>query len=273
MFRSLAGQLLTRAATVVPTSSLTPTTAATATTITNRLASTQPGGVAPADMPYLHHGTRPRHANPKFKSPRKRASKLFLEINNDAVIASKERNPAVLGTNFRVGDSIEIEMVEKGGINSTMIEKVRGVVLGRINRGLGSSVYIRDVVFGEPIDRKIPLHSPLLKKITLLETNFVFKGRRKIKRAKLYYLRDRLPQGAFLIDPRAMYILYYIRYVTLRWLCTIYMVAFFSFSNSVWLFHLTPCLPSFSFAIFLVRTLYLHNRNPSDQMVNTVGIL
>ena len=91
-----------------------------------------------------------------------------------------------------------------GGVNSTQqLNKVRGVVLGRTNRGLGSGVYLRDVVMGEPINRKIPLHSPLVKKIDLLEENFVFKGRRKIKRAKLYYLKDRLPNGTY-------YLFYYI---------------------------------------------------------------
>eukprot|EP00521_Asterionellopsis_glacialis_P000279 CAMPEP_0195249958 /NCGR_PEP_ID=MMETSP0706-20130129/2427_1 /TAXON_ID=33640 /ORGANISM="Asterionellopsis glacialis, Strain CCMP134" /LENGTH=182 /DNA_ID=CAMNT_0040301863 /DNA_START=176 /DNA_END=724 /DNA_ORIENTATION=- len=161
-----------------------------------RMLSTQApknGGVAPADMPYLHHGKRPRYPSPKFKQPRKRASKLFAQINDEAVQESKARNPAVLDVPFRVGDAIEIEMVSSGGVDSKNRERVRGVVLGKVNRGLGSAVYIRDVVFGEPIDRKIPLHSPLLKKLTVLEENFVFKGKRKVKRAKLYYLRDRLP--------------------------------------------------------------------------------
>lgn len=85
-------------------------------------------------------------------------------------------------------------MVAQGGVNSSSTEKVRGVVLGMTKRQLGTGVYLRDVVFGEPIDRKIPLYSPLLKNITVLEENFVFKKKRKIKRAKLYYLRDRLPQ-------------------------------------------------------------------------------
>lgn len=41
----------------------------------------------------LHHGKRPRfRGNPKFKSPRKRASKLFAEIQQEAVEANKEKN-------------------------------------------------------------------------------------------------------------------------------------------------------------------------------------
>lgn len=83
-------------------------------------------------------------------------------------------------------------MVYEGGVNSKKIEKVRGVVLGHIKRGLGSSVKLRDVLWGVPIERQIPLHSPLLKSLKVLEENFIYKGRRKVKRAKLYFLRDRL---------------------------------------------------------------------------------
>lgn len=144
----------------------------------------------------MHHGKRPRFRNrPKFKSPRKRASKLLDELNKEAVAASIERNKPVLSTPFRVGDAIEIQHVDQGGVHSKQTDKMRGVVLGRVNRGLNSSVYIRDVVFGEPIDRKIHLHSPLLKNLKVLEENFVFKGKKKVKRAKLYYLRNRLPTG------------------------------------------------------------------------------
>jgi len=39
----------------------------------------------------------------------------------------------------------------------------------------------------------VPLHSPLLRSLEVLEKNFVFKGKRKVKRAKLYYLSDRNP--------------------------------------------------------------------------------
>ena len=144
----------------------------------------------------LHHGKRPRFRNrPKFKSPRKRASTLLNLLNNEAVEHSIQRNPAVLQTPFRVGDAIEIQHVDQGGVQSKQVDKMRGVVLGKVNRGLATSVYLRDVVFGEPIDRKVHLHSPLLKSLQVLEENFVFKKKRRVKRAKLYYLRDRLPTG------------------------------------------------------------------------------
>jgi Ribosomal protein L19 len=50
-------------------------------------------------------------------------------------------------------------------------------------------------VFGVPVERRVPLHSPLVRSIKVLESNFVYKNRRKVKRAKLYFLRDRNPVG------------------------------------------------------------------------------
>jgi len=152
-------------------------------------------------MPYLHHGKRPRFRGyKKFKSPRKRASKLLDELNKEAVEKSKASNPAMWEAGFRVGDSIEIQMVTQGGVNakdgdskSQDIEKIRGVVLGIINRGLNSSVIMRDVVYGLPIERKIPMHSPMVKDAKVLEHNFIFKGKKKIKRSKLYYFRNLNP--------------------------------------------------------------------------------
>lgn len=128
----------------------------------------------------------------KFESPRKRANKIMMEVQEDA--KKNAHNPKVHDVHFRVGDSIELTMISQGGVNSNETEKIRGVVLGIDKRGLGTGFYLRDVVFGEPVDRKIPLYSPLIKDIKVLEKNFVFKGKRKVKRAKLYYLRDRLPQ-------------------------------------------------------------------------------
>jgi large subunit ribosomal protein L19 len=149
------------------------------------------------DMPYLHHGHRPRFRGyQKFKSPRKRASKLFEELNKEACEKAKESNPVIWQNTIRVGDSVELKMVSQGGLKETEkqeVEKIRGVVLGIVKRGLGSSMILRDVVYGLPIERRVPLYSPMIKDCTILEKNFIFKGKKKIKRSKLYYFRDRNP--------------------------------------------------------------------------------
>lgn len=141
------------------------------------------------DMPFLHH--IPNKPKPKFSSPRKRASKLFNDLHQEVLEASAESKPNVFGVPFRVGDAIEMQIVFEGGTKSTRLEKVRGVVIAKESKGLSTSVNILDVLQGEPIERKIQLHSPLVKSLKVLEKNFVFKGKRKVKRAKLYYLRDR----------------------------------------------------------------------------------
>jgi len=146
-------------------------------------------------MPFVHY--RPRNGeNPKFKSPRKRASKLFYEINKEVTEQLKEAKPAVFDAHVEVGDSVELQIITEGGVASTKpsdVEKVRGVVIGMASRGLATSIHIRDVVYGEPVERKIHIYSPLVKTMTVLEKNFIYKGRRKVKKAKLYHLRGRNP--------------------------------------------------------------------------------
>jgi large subunit ribosomal protein L19 len=152
--------------------------------------------VAPEDMPYLHHGKRPRYrAYEKFKSPRRCASKIYDVLMKEAIDKSKVARPKVWDTQFEVGDAIEIENVEEGGVNAKSTEKIRGVVLGIFRKRLDHSILIRDVVFGEPVETRVPLHSPLLRSIKVLEMNFVHKGKKKVKWAKLYYLSERNPLG------------------------------------------------------------------------------
>jgi large subunit ribosomal protein L19 len=154
-------------------------------------------GISRVDMPFLHFPKYKDHARTsyaeKFKTPRKRASKLFNELKYDVVKNMKEVKPDVWNVPFKVGDAIEVTRVSTGGVNSTDMETTRGVVIGQRRRGLGTSVYLRDMLFGEPVEFNIPLHSPLIKSLKVLEKNFVKKGKKKIKRAKLFYLRERNP--------------------------------------------------------------------------------
>ena len=207
MLRSLAGCIFPRRSMVygvstIPAVTMTTTIASFSGKTIAPPISVNPGKdwnpVAPEDMPYLHHGKRPRYRDYiKFKSPRRRASAIYAQLQNEAIQKSIASKPKVWDTKFQVGDAIEIENVEEGGVNAKTTEKIRGVVLGIFRKRLDHSVLIRDVVFGEPVETKIPLHSPLLRSIKILEKNFVHKGKKKIKRAKLYYLSERNPLGTF----------------------------------------------------------------------------
>ena len=156
-------------------------------------------GVSPADMPFLHHQGHDDKPKPKYKSPRKRASALYHEITTEMIEKSKASKPEVWDVPFRVGDAVEMEVLDDGGVNNPngKLDKIRGVVLGRHNRGLDTGIYLKDVVYGEHVERKVKLHSPMVKSLKVLEEGFIQKGKRKgrrIKRAKLYYLRDRKPE-------------------------------------------------------------------------------
>lgn len=145
------------------------------------------------DMPFVHFADSINRPKPKFKSPRKRASKLYHELKTGAIEASIAVKPAVFDLPFRVGDTIELEIQVDGKVSSPTpkLEKVRGILIGHEKRGISTSVRIIDVLHGETVERKIELHSPMVKSLKVLEERFITKGKKRVKRAKLYYLRDR----------------------------------------------------------------------------------
>jgi large subunit ribosomal protein L19 len=175
-------------------------------------------------MPFLHHRSKDHWPKPKFKNPRKRASKLLNILQTEAVAKGKESKPEVWEVPFKVGDAVELEVLEDGGVDNVKnkkLEKIRGVVLGRENKGLDTSIYLKDVLFGEHVERKVKLHSPMVKTLKVLEEGFVNKGKKKgkrIKRAKLYYLRDMKPEGKSLLAFRAEHALWH--FLTVLMLCS-----------------------------------------------------
>ena len=160
-------------------------------------------GVTPEDMPFLHHIGHDHKPKPKFKSPRKRASKLLHQLQVEKVEESKKSKPEVWEVPFKVGDALELEVLDEGGVdnpNNKPLDVIRGVVLGRENKGLDTAIYLKDVLYGEHVERKVKLHSPMVKSLKVLEEGFINRGKKKgrrIKRAKLYYMRDRKPEGEF----------------------------------------------------------------------------
>ena len=93
---------------------------------------------------------------------------------------------------YAAGDAIEIVLTTHFSAGSLREgeQKVRGVVLGRVNKGFGgTSVLIRDVINGTVVERQLPLHSPTVKSVKVLQKNFI-RTKKKYRRAKLFHLRD-----------------------------------------------------------------------------------
>jgi large subunit ribosomal protein L19 len=82
-----------------------------------------------------------------------------------------------------VGDTLKIGVSITEG-NKERIQFSEGVVIGKSNAGINTTITIRRVVQGVGVERVYLVHSPKLKTIEVLRSS-------KIRRAKLYYLRNR----------------------------------------------------------------------------------
>ena len=92
------------------------------------------------------------NGRPKFRNPRKRASKLLNQLQTEVAEKSRLLKPEVWGVPFKVEDAIKIGVLNDGGAsnpNGRKLDHVRGVVLGRENKGLDTSIYLKDVLYGE----------------------------------------------------------------------------------------------------------------------------
>ena len=95
---------------------------------------------------------------------------------------------------FSPGDTVKVNVKIKEG-NKFRIQAFEGVVITLRKRGLGSSFTVRKVSFGYGVERIFPLHSPIIDSVERLK-----KG--KVRRAKLYYLRQRKGKAARLKEVR-----------------------------------------------------------------------
>lgn len=89
---------------------------------------------------------------------------------------------------FKVGDTVVVQVKVKEG-NRERLQAYEGVVIARRNRGLHSAFTVRKISNGEGVERVFQLHSPVIDSITV-------KRRGAVRRAKLYYLRERSGKAA-----------------------------------------------------------------------------
>jgi large subunit ribosomal protein L19 len=89
---------------------------------------------------------------------------------------------------FRPGDTVVVNVKVKEGERSR-VQAYEGVVISRQGGGLNESFTVRKISYGEGVERVFPLYGPLIDSIKLVR-------RGKVRRAKLYYLRDRRGKSA-----------------------------------------------------------------------------
>jgi large subunit ribosomal protein L19 len=111
--------------------------------------------------------------------------KNIEDINKEAVkkiLASKKI------VNFSPGDTIRVGVKIIEG-KRERVQYFEGVCIAKKNRDINSSFTVRKISFGEGVERTFALHSPNLSSVKVIRSG-------KVKRAKLYYLRDRKGKSA-----------------------------------------------------------------------------
>jgi large subunit ribosomal protein L19 len=95
---------------------------------------------------------------------------------------------------FGAGDTLRVNVRIVEGTNER-VQAFEGVCIGKKNRGLHSSFTVRKISHGEGVERTFPLYSPRLDSIEVVR-------RGDVRRAKLYYLRDRSGKSARIKEKR-----------------------------------------------------------------------
>ena len=97
---------------------------------------------------------------------------------------------------FRAGDTIKVHVKVVEG-NRSRIQVFQGVVIRIHGSGVGRTFTVRKVSFGVGVERTFPVHSPILAKIEVDRFG-------DVRRAKLYYLRDRIGKKAKIKEKRTV---------------------------------------------------------------------
>ena len=89
---------------------------------------------------------------------------------------------------FGPGDTLKVQVRVKEGTRARL-QAFEGVVIAKRNRGVNSAFTLRKVSYGEGVERVFQTHSPMIASIEV-------KRRGDVRRAKLYYLRERTGKAA-----------------------------------------------------------------------------
>ena len=96
---------------------------------------------------------------------------------------------------FEPGDTVQVNVKVVEG-DRTRVQAYEGVCIARSGGGLNESFTVRKISDGEGVERVFPVHAPMIDSIKVVR-------RGKVRRAKLYYLRDRRGKSARIAERSA----------------------------------------------------------------------
>lgn len=109
-------------------------------------------------------------------------------------VTESQLKPATEFPKFTVGDTLNIHVRIIEG-DKERIQVFQGVLIATKGRGINSTIIVRRIVANEGVERVFPMHSPRIAKIEVVR-------RGDARRAKLFYLRDRVGKSRRLRDQR-----------------------------------------------------------------------
>ncbi|MEX0731649.1 MAG: 50S ribosomal protein L19 [Aquisalimonadaceae bacterium] len=110
-------------------------------------------------------------------------SNIIDVLNQEQMDAIKRELPA-----FGPGDTVVVQVRVREG-SRERLQAFEGVVIAKRNRGLDSAFTVRKISHGEGVERVFQTYSPLIESVTV-------KRRGDVRKAKLYYLRERQGKSA-----------------------------------------------------------------------------
>ncbi|MBP0615478.1 50S ribosomal protein L19 [Jiella mangrovi] len=93
---------------------------------------------------------------------------------------------------FSAGDTVRVNVRVTEGTR-TRVQAYEGVCIARSGSGLQENFTVRKISYGEGVERVFPVYSPMLESVDVVR-------RGKVRRAKLYYLRDRRGKSARIVE-------------------------------------------------------------------------
>lgn len=107
-------------------------------------------------------------------------------MNKLEIFANEQLKETV--PSFNVGDTVRVHNKIKEGARER-IQMFEGTVIGRHGGGISETFTVRRVAYGVGVEKTFPLHSPNVAAVDVIR-------RGKVRRAKLYYLRDRVGKSS-----------------------------------------------------------------------------
>ncbi len=103
-------------------------------------------------------------------------------MNNPLLTKFIQKNQRTDVPVFRPGDTVRVHVKIKEG-DKERLQAFEGTVIARKNTGMGKTITVRKVSFGQGVERIFPLNARVIDHIDVVRTG-------RVRRAKLYYLRD-----------------------------------------------------------------------------------